>query len=154
MAFYSGSMVNAAIDLFPEIGLDRSKFAQLPSMIIICVVICYIRLKMFVEGFWQEMGNRRKYLEDYAKEKGFNPLNPDPWYSVSLADFMSYKARDILFIFLFCYLLSPINRMPETCCTSIANNCNLPVFQKHLKKSSLKLFLMTLDFPRPQVILL
>jgi hypothetical protein len=29
---------------------------------------------------WQEVGKRRKFFENYAKENGFDPLSPENWY--------------------------------------------------------------------------
>lgn len=30
---------------------------------------------------WQHVENRRKFFENYAKERNFDPENPDHWYS-------------------------------------------------------------------------
>jgi hypothetical protein len=30
---------------------------------------------------WHKMKNRRRFFEEYAKENGFDPLNPKNWYS-------------------------------------------------------------------------
>lgn len=30
---------------------------------------------------WRNPKNRRKFFEEYAKENGFDPYQPDNWYS-------------------------------------------------------------------------
>jgi hypothetical protein len=37
---------------------------------------------------WTKPENRRKRMEDFAKEKGFDPLIPENWYSVERKDFV------------------------------------------------------------------
>jgi hypothetical protein len=37
----------------------------------------------FITNIWQEwdnVENRRKFFEKYAKDRGFDPLNPENWY--------------------------------------------------------------------------
>jgi hypothetical protein len=34
-------------------------------------------------SYWQNKENRRKFLDQYAKEKGFDPLLPENWYNIS-----------------------------------------------------------------------
>jgi hypothetical protein len=31
-------------------------------------------------ALWQDVNNRRKFFEDYARVRGFDPLQPDRWY--------------------------------------------------------------------------
>eukprot|EP00026_Physarum_polycephalum_P000547 Phypoly_transcript_00548.p1 GENE.Phypoly_transcript_00548~~Phypoly_transcript_00548.p1 ORF type:complete len:911 (+),score=120.65 Phypoly_transcript_00548:114-2846(+) len=57
------SLGQAVIDIFPGIGLDKSRFIKLPN-------------------FGRKKENRRQFFEKFAKEKGFNPLEPQHWYSV------------------------------------------------------------------------
>eukprot|EP00026_Physarum_polycephalum_P015296 Phypoly_transcript_15939.p1 GENE.Phypoly_transcript_15939~~Phypoly_transcript_15939.p1 ORF type:complete len:282 (+),score=36.57 Phypoly_transcript_15939:85-846(+) len=59
-------MKKALFHAFPNIGLNASKFLQVPAR------------------YWQDIGNRRKFLENYAKEHKFDPLNPTNWYTLSL----------------------------------------------------------------------
>jgi len=39
----------------------------------------------------QEQEKRRKWLEKYAKERGFDPLVPDNWYSQTISSISSVK---------------------------------------------------------------
>jgi len=37
------------------------------------------------------MGNTRAFFDEYANEKGFDPLSVEGWYSISLLDLQSKK---------------------------------------------------------------
>lgn len=77
LSSYRGSVKRAIIDLFPEIGLDPSKFTTLPCKFgVLFVAVAYC----IVDNYWFEMANRRKFLVDFAKHKGFDPLVPENWY--------------------------------------------------------------------------
>jgi len=60
---YHGGKVSAALqDLFPDIGLKLPKYK------------------------WTDVRNRRKYFEEFARERGLDPLNPDHWHSMPISD--------------------------------------------------------------------
>eukprot|EP00026_Physarum_polycephalum_P002151 Phypoly_transcript_02156.p1 GENE.Phypoly_transcript_02156~~Phypoly_transcript_02156.p1 ORF type:complete len:735 (+),score=101.72 Phypoly_transcript_02156:694-2898(+) len=61
--FHEGSISRALLDLFPEIGFDKSKFWNLP--------------------LWNKPSRRRKFFENFAKENNFDPLNAHVWYQQS-----------------------------------------------------------------------
>lgn len=58
-----------------------------------------------LENHWHDIINRRKYFEQYARSKGFDPLVPDNWYAVQVIDLLRHKVSFftiiIFFIFLF-----------------------------------------------------
>eukprot|EP00026_Physarum_polycephalum_P004563 Phypoly_transcript_04585.p1 GENE.Phypoly_transcript_04585~~Phypoly_transcript_04585.p1 ORF type:complete len:613 (+),score=60.02 Phypoly_transcript_04585:74-1840(+) len=61
-AHYGFNLQKALIDLFPDIGLDRSKF----------------------KTFYNNLNSaeaRRQFLEKFASDNGFDPLVPENWYS-------------------------------------------------------------------------
>eukprot|EP00026_Physarum_polycephalum_P001631 Phypoly_transcript_01633.p1 GENE.Phypoly_transcript_01633~~Phypoly_transcript_01633.p1 ORF type:complete len:1064 (+),score=132.57 Phypoly_transcript_01633:31-3192(+) len=63
-AFHKRSVTQALIDLFPKIGLVKSRFPYIHP--------------------WRHAGYRKKFFETYARERGFDPLNPENWYKQSL----------------------------------------------------------------------
>eukprot|EP00026_Physarum_polycephalum_P001164 Phypoly_transcript_01165.p1 GENE.Phypoly_transcript_01165~~Phypoly_transcript_01165.p1 ORF type:complete len:960 (+),score=125.04 Phypoly_transcript_01165:678-3557(+) len=65
LALYNKSFIKALLDAFPDIGLDDSRFPNISR------------------GYWENVGNRRIFFDNFAKERGFNPLVPTNWYSVS-----------------------------------------------------------------------
>jgi len=38
-------------------------------------------------NYWAEAENCRKLFDGFAKERQFNPLDPNNWYSVTSSDF-------------------------------------------------------------------
>jgi len=74
LSYYGGSMTTAVLHLFKDIGLDASKFPnKLPSK------------------YWTDPSHQRQLFYDFAKEKGFDPLVPDHWYSVTSNEILSFK---------------------------------------------------------------
>eukprot|EP00026_Physarum_polycephalum_P003234 Phypoly_transcript_03244.p1 GENE.Phypoly_transcript_03244~~Phypoly_transcript_03244.p1 ORF type:complete len:742 (+),score=88.29 Phypoly_transcript_03244:221-2446(+) len=73
---YGESIPRALAELFPDIGIDYSKFVQ------------YVR---------RDVNNRRQFFERYAKENDFDPLVPENWYYQSRDKILAIKdARKIL----------------------------------------------------------
>lgn len=70
---YNGSMIKALLAIYPEIGLDPSKFRIVPV------------------GYWSKAENRKKFLVEFAKEKGFDPEVADNWTSVLQSDLAKKK---------------------------------------------------------------
>eukprot|EP00026_Physarum_polycephalum_P003063 Phypoly_transcript_03072.p1 GENE.Phypoly_transcript_03072~~Phypoly_transcript_03072.p1 ORF type:complete len:815 (+),score=91.36 Phypoly_transcript_03072:101-2545(+) len=76
--FHGNSIAKALQDLFPTIGLDKSKFPSLPM--------------------WRNSKNRRRFFVEYAKENSFDSLNPENWYLQSFANIKNRKgASRVLF---------------------------------------------------------
>eukprot|EP00026_Physarum_polycephalum_P003118 Phypoly_transcript_03127.p1 GENE.Phypoly_transcript_03127~~Phypoly_transcript_03127.p1 ORF type:complete len:674 (+),score=87.16 Phypoly_transcript_03127:242-2263(+) len=73
--FHRKSVGQALLDLFPDIGLDKSKLTDLPSDF----------------GSWHTVESRRQFLENYARSQGFDPQNPEPWYSQNKLKILSIK---------------------------------------------------------------
>jgi hypothetical protein len=72
------------MDLFPDIGLDKSKF--------------WVQFRHSV--------NRKKFFKNYAKANAFNPLNADQWYSQTREQIMSTKVS----LLHFTYVLSNLQK--------------------------------------------
>eukprot|EP00026_Physarum_polycephalum_P001243 Phypoly_transcript_01244.p1 GENE.Phypoly_transcript_01244~~Phypoly_transcript_01244.p1 ORF type:complete len:1086 (+),score=113.52 Phypoly_transcript_01244:74-3331(+) len=71
--FYKGSLAKALLHLFPEIDVDLSKFEKTP------------------QGYWQSEAHRRKFLDQFADDRGFDPLLASNWYSVQRGDIFKVK---------------------------------------------------------------
>eukprot|EP00026_Physarum_polycephalum_P000846 Phypoly_transcript_00847.p1 GENE.Phypoly_transcript_00847~~Phypoly_transcript_00847.p1 ORF type:complete len:1309 (+),score=236.62 Phypoly_transcript_00847:226-3927(+) len=72
MGHYNGSISRALSQVFPEIGLEPHKMWAPPD--------------------WTEAETRRKFFEDFARENGFDPLNPENWYHQSRDKIMERKS--------------------------------------------------------------
>jgi hypothetical protein len=78
-------MTQALLDLFPNIGLDPSEFLlQCMYLFIPLAVLTIINQP----DSWK---NRRRFFENYAKENGFDPLNPENWYLQAREKIISTK---------------------------------------------------------------
>lgn len=88
------------MELFPDIGLDQSKFnfqQSIKLIIIGCLISKYLQCCL---EYWHRLVNRRKFFENYAKEQGFDPLVPENWYSQPIQNLMELKVYN-LFVFVF-----------------------------------------------------
>lgn len=43
---------------------------------------------------WREPSARKAFFENYAKQKEFDPLNPENWYLQTYDNIMSARVRD------------------------------------------------------------
>jgi len=75
--YHGGSILTALMDLFPDIGLDKSRFGKA------------------VWSKWADAKQRRAFFVRYAKENGFDPLNPEDWYSQSLSNIIKKGSQVI-----------------------------------------------------------
>jgi len=60
---YKGSHFRALADLYPELTLKKEIFLSTKK--------------------WKEVKNQRKFFDEFARSKNFNPLDAEKWYSVS-----------------------------------------------------------------------
>ena len=83
-------MIRALLDLFPNIGLDRTRFTAecMTSTILLAVFSCYL---LFSKATWVD---RRRIFENYADVHGFDPLNPENWYLQPKERILSFKVCD------------------------------------------------------------
>ena len=73
VSHHNQSAKTALLDLFPEIGLKRSKFYSI----------------------WDSAAKRKRFFEDFAKSQNFDPEDPKNWYSQSKA-IISLKVLPLL----------------------------------------------------------
>eukprot|EP00026_Physarum_polycephalum_P001933 Phypoly_transcript_01936.p1 GENE.Phypoly_transcript_01936~~Phypoly_transcript_01936.p1 ORF type:complete len:910 (+),score=132.37 Phypoly_transcript_01936:109-2838(+) len=73
LEYYNGTISAALVHLFPDIGLDATKFNSMPR------------------NYWDSTQNRRQFFEKFAEDRGFNPLVAENWYSVRAEDLLERK---------------------------------------------------------------
>jgi len=73
MAYHNASFVDALYDLFPDIKIEKTKFSFVPY------------------NYWANVANRKRLFEQFAKERGFDPLIPDNWYGIKGKDLHTMK---------------------------------------------------------------
>jgi len=70
---YRGNFIKALEHLYPNIGLNSSKFTSVQT------------------HYWADAKNRRSFFDDFAADLNFDPLVPSNWYSVSKSVFEKRK---------------------------------------------------------------
>jgi hypothetical protein len=71
--FYGKNFVHALQHLFPELGIDETKFKRMPR------------------GYWVDIKRQRELFFTFAKLQGFDPLIADNWYNVDTEKLYSFK---------------------------------------------------------------
>jgi DNA ligase-1 len=79
MSYYGYSMVKALLALFPDIGLDESNFVTVPR------------------NHFADTNNTRKLYEDFARQRGFDPLVAENWYPITYMQLRSAKGMRSIF---------------------------------------------------------
>jgi len=69
--YHGRSVAQALLDLFPDIGLQKSRFGRK----------------------WADRSRRRKFFENYAKDQKFDPLHAENWYSQTAAKVKSVNKQ-------------------------------------------------------------
>ena len=102
MHFYKGNLKKALKNIFPELGPHLAKFNspkrmhfltapssfRLPSLLRHLVAYSHTSI---VGRYWDEVGNRRKLMIAYARERGKDPVDPAFWSSVTAREFRDWK---------------------------------------------------------------
>eukprot|EP00026_Physarum_polycephalum_P001944 Phypoly_transcript_01947.p1 GENE.Phypoly_transcript_01947~~Phypoly_transcript_01947.p1 ORF type:complete len:919 (+),score=98.36 Phypoly_transcript_01947:138-2894(+) len=73
LSHFKGSYATALKELFPEVKFERSKFILLPR------------------NHWGHVNTRREFFDTFARQNGFDPLNPENWYEVDTAAIFATK---------------------------------------------------------------
>lgn len=68
-----GGYIPAIMAAYPNIGLDAVKFRRV------------------TDNFWKEATNRRQFFDEYARDRKFDPLVAENWYSVLYEDLVEHK---------------------------------------------------------------
>ena len=116
LVYYKFSVAAALLDLFPNIGLTKSKFMCMFFLFFFFfyshsfIYTSFLFFNYCNAVFWRDSNNRRRFFEEYAKEEGFNPLIAADWYTQTLDKLMLNKVSQFsplffLSFFLFLFLL-------------------------------------------------
>eukprot|EP00026_Physarum_polycephalum_P001009 Phypoly_transcript_01010.p1 GENE.Phypoly_transcript_01010~~Phypoly_transcript_01010.p1 ORF type:complete len:1168 (+),score=148.17 Phypoly_transcript_01010:225-3728(+) len=72
LSYHDNSVTQALVDLFPDIGLDKTKF----------------------HSSYRYIDSRVKFFMRYAAKMNFDPLVPENWYKIPKEDLESFKGAD------------------------------------------------------------
>jgi len=76
-AGYGASYIKALLDIYPNIGLEETKFLKAPT------------------GYWTK-SNIRKYFANFAAKRNFDPLLASNWYQWTAKDILAEKGSSIM----------------------------------------------------------
>jgi len=74
------SHIEALVKLYPELRLKKGNFLKLKNL----------------KG-WKEPGKQRKFFDEFARSKKFDPLDADKWFSVSHYDIRKAGGSHLLY---------------------------------------------------------
>eukprot|EP00026_Physarum_polycephalum_P006606 Phypoly_transcript_06655.p1 GENE.Phypoly_transcript_06655~~Phypoly_transcript_06655.p1 ORF type:complete len:580 (+),score=87.68 Phypoly_transcript_06655:116-1741(+) len=92
---YNGSLARALLDVFPDIGLDKSSF------------------KFLQITHWSDVENRRRFFLDFSRKLGFDPLVAKNWYSHYHKIRHSKRARALAALYGGSHARALVNLFPE-----------------------------------------
>ena len=108
MVSQAGGYPKMIATLFPSIHFDETKFMLFPGFTIgrkkpnlsLYLHLFYslqfhLFLSLYSVGFWTNVDNRKKFLEDFAKKNRFDPLIAENWYKIRTKQF---RAMKVLFL--------------------------------------------------------
>jgi hypothetical protein len=101
MFYHGNSVVQALVDLFPEIGLQKSQFQRTSHLFIYPCCQPSLSLLISYKDVKHDIGSLRKFFEQYAKDNGFDPLVPEHWYQQATSRLLFIKV--CVFFFFFCF---------------------------------------------------
>lgn len=87
MAGYSGKLgpaLTAVYEFNPPLTYEKESRTN-RTFIVFCLLDCF-NYSIFIIGDWTSKVVRRQYFDQLAKQKNFDPLVPENWYSVTHAD--------------------------------------------------------------------
>lgn len=104
MKEYNAKLLRALLDIYPDIGLQASKFSRLPGMEIILNI--FLELIIVLVNYFHDPKNGRHFLDAFATKRNFDPLIVENWYKIIWADikrevYILHKVKrinDLLFL--------------------------------------------------------
>lgn len=85
--YYKGSIEDALMDLYPNIGMDRQLFSTALGNSLPFVS----SFNAHIDKHFHSAENRTAFFDEFAKNRGFDPLLADKWSTISKAEIMEEK---------------------------------------------------------------
>ena len=94
LQLYDGDLVNALMDVYPEIGLEKAKFLHQSRMSLFfssSFIFFYFNSLLALGSTWQDETQRRLFFEQFALLNDFDHTNKENWYHLPRAKLKSFK---------------------------------------------------------------
>lgn len=89
---FKGGYVKALLYLFPNIGLDETKFVSVQSNTLPPSSPPHTHTSLLSVGkFWKDIKNRQQFFIEFANNNDFDPFEPANWYSISTTQIYNTK---------------------------------------------------------------
>lgn len=93
ISHHQNSVTQALLDLYPEIGLNKSSLLQ--PVLSMSHSLTFQKLSYFVLGF-ESVESRRQYFENFARTHNFDPLKLENWSDKIKESLLSLKVTQFL----------------------------------------------------------
>ena len=105
---HQNNVTQALLDLFPDIGLQKTIFwAKCMSLYLPLSPSSSRTLSLRELIVAVALQNRRQFFADFAARRGFDPRDPEKWYSVHPGDIMACEVNNHSFTLTSYFLPSP-----------------------------------------------
>ena len=94
LQLYDGDLVNALMDVYSEIGLEKAKFLHQSRMSLFfssSFIFFYFNSLLALGSTWQDETQRRLFFEQFALLNDFDYTNKENWYHLPRAKLKSFK---------------------------------------------------------------
>jgi hypothetical protein len=78
---YGNAYASTFKHIFPDIGLDKNKLHHARSMTL--SLLSFSSYFYYLESRWHSVFNRKKWFDDFARSRGFDPLIASNWYKMN-----------------------------------------------------------------------
>eukprot|EP00026_Physarum_polycephalum_P015371 Phypoly_transcript_16035.p1 GENE.Phypoly_transcript_16035~~Phypoly_transcript_16035.p1 ORF type:complete len:284 (-),score=54.79 Phypoly_transcript_16035:37-840(-) len=78
LKYHKDSPIRALVSLFKEVEFDILRFNRVPI------------------GFWEDIDNRKLFMDAVARTKHFNPKDPEGWYALKKEDIIKLGGAGII----------------------------------------------------------
>jgi hypothetical protein len=105
--YHKHNVAQALLDLFPDIGLEKTKLEN--ECMFFYIPFAFIFIYLFIGDLKVRSRKERiEFFEYYAKVHGFDPNVPDNWYAQNRRNFSLLKVLSPLSFSPFSSPLSPL----------------------------------------------
>ena len=62
---------------------------------------------------WNDIKKCRQYLDEWARERGYDPLDPETWYTVNLKEILTQRVSKLFYLRIQTYIIFSLFRLED-----------------------------------------